>query len=1079
MKNTIAAVLVFVLLLPAARGADWPMYRADAARSGYTAERLPNKLALLWTHRASAAPEPAWPTSNRMHFDRTWQPVVAGGCVVFGTSADDKVIALALATGLRQWTFFTEGPVRFAPAVWRDRLFVASDDGWLYALSLANGTLLWKHRGGPDDRKCLGNGRLVSRWPARGGPVVLKDTVYFAAGIWPSDGIYLHALDARTGKPVWKNDRTGRLEMPQPHSGANAKSGPSPQGYLLATNQHIFVPTGRAVPAAFRRSDGKLDYYHLQKNHSIGGARAILADRFLLVAGCLFAQKGGDLAARCGRGVLGATPRGVVQSTGDLLVAYRWKDLQTRDRRGKEITYCGLEESARVQLRDESKKRRQLEQVVEKMSQLKALYDVRMRFKEAFDVVPKQRSLEVGLSQSRPAVERLGARVKPFLATMYERTNEVIVAGDEPVCGSEGRLDVVDLKAGKPRWSHPVEGAALGLAVADGRLIVSTDRGVLYCFGRRTGEARKVVSAEQDTSNPPESGATSRGYRYSAAAKEIIKKTSVTEGFCVDLGCGVGELSLALARRTKLQIYAVESDPVKVAAARKMLDAEGLYGVRVTVHQADPAAPRYPAYFANLIVSARSLAGKGDLHANKHVKRMQRPYGGAICTGKPGGMKPRIRGALEGAGNWTHQNANPANTICSTDRIVRGPLAMLWYRDAVLKLSDRHGQGPAPLVNRGYLVTEGLHGICAVDAYNGRTLWVYDLPGVLKDYDGVHHDVGVGDTGSNFCLSDDSVYVVTGPRCLRIDLAGGKKLGEMKTPVAAEARDRAWGYVACAGGMLFGTVANHEHSVSPRYLDIKLRTESVLFFALDAKTGKLKWRYDPKNSIRHNAITIGGDRVYLIDRPIALADRITKPIPRGKHRPLLKPGEHPGGVLICLDAATGRVLWEQAENVFGTQLALSEDHGVVLMHYQAVKHPFFKLPSEIGGRLAAFDAASGRKLWDRKAAFVTRPIINGDVIYAEGGAWNVKTGKPAPFEFKRSYGCGQISASTHLMLFRSGTLGYLDLTRTAGTENFGGIRPGCWFNAIPAGGLVLAPDGSSNCACSYQMHAWMALQPEE
>ena len=1071
MKNTIATILIFVLLSPIARGADWPMYRADAARSGYTTESLPDKLTLLWTYRGRANPTPAWPTSSRMHFDRAWQPIVAGGCVIFGTSADDKVIALSLDTGSPKWTFFTEGPVRFAPVVWKDRLFAASDDGWIYALSLADGTLLWKRRGGPNNRKCMGNGRLISRWPARGGPVVLKDTVYFAAGIWPSDGIYLHALDARTGKSVWTNDRTGRLQTPQPHSGATAKSGPAPQGYLMASDRHIFAPTGRAVPAAFNRSNGKLDYYHLQKNQSIGGSRAILADRFFLVAGCLFEQKGGDLSARCGRGVLSATPRGVVQSTGDLLVAYRWKDLQAHDRRGKAITYRGLEESARISLRDESKTHMQLEKVVGKLSQLKPLYDVRMRFKAASDGVARQRNLETGLSQSRPVVERMGARVNPFLATTYERTNEVIVAGDEPVCGSSRRVDVVDLKTGKSRWSHPVQGAALGLAVASGRLIVSTDRGVLYCFGRQTGGASKKAPKQLNTA--------SRKSRYEAAASEIVKTTGLTEGFCVDLGCGSGELSLALARRTKLRIYAVESDPVKVASARKMLDAAGLYGVRVTVHQADPSDPPYPAYFANLIVSARSVTGDDSFGANRRIRRMQRPDGGVICTGKPGRMKSRVRGPLDGAGSWTHQNANPANTICSKDRILRGPLTMLWYRDTVLKLSDRHGQGPAPLVHRGCLVTEGLNGICAVDAYNGRTLWVYDLPGILKDYDGVHHDVGVGDTGSNFCLSDDSVYVVTGPRCLRIDLVGGKKLGEMQTPVAAEARDRAWGYVACSGGTLFGTVANHEHAVSPRYLNIKLRTESVLFFALDAKTGKLKWRYKPKNSIRHNTIAIGAKCVYLIDRPIALADRITKPQPRGKHRPPLKPGKHPAGVLVCLDAATGRVLWKQSDDVFGTQLALSEDHGVVLMHYQAVKHSFFKLPSEIGGRLAAFDAASGRRLWDIKASFVTRPVINGEVIYAEGGAWNVKTGKPTPFEFKRSYGCGQISASTNLMLFRSGTLGYLDLTRSVGTENFGGIRPGCWFNAIPAGGLVLVPDGSSNCACSYQMHAWLALQPAE
>ena len=62
------------------------------------------------------------------------------------------------------------------------------------------------------------------------------------------------------------------------------------------------------------------------------------------------------------------------------------------------------------------------------------------------------------------------------------------------------------------------------------------------------------------------------------------------------------------------------------------------------------------------------------------------------------------------------------------------------------------------------------------------------------------------------------------------------------------------------------------------------------------------------------------------------------------------------------------------------------------------------------------------------------------------------------------------------MLFRSGTLGYLDLSRDAGTENFGGMRPSCFINAIPAGGLVLAPDGSSKCRCSYQMRAWFALR---
>ena len=42
--------------------ADWPQHRGDAARSGYTAEAVPNRLELAWVHRARHAPRPAWPT---------------------------------------------------------------------------------------------------------------------------------------------------------------------------------------------------------------------------------------------------------------------------------------------------------------------------------------------------------------------------------------------------------------------------------------------------------------------------------------------------------------------------------------------------------------------------------------------------------------------------------------------------------------------------------------------------------------------------------------------------------------------------------------------------------------------------------------------------------------------------------------------------------------------------------------------------------------------------------------------------------------------------------------------------------
>ena len=73
-----------------------------------------------------------------------------------------------------------------------------------------------------------------------------------------------------------------------------------------------------------------------------------------------------------------------------------------------------------------------------------------------------------------------------------------------------------------------------------------------------------------------------------------------------------------------------------------------------------------------------------------------------------------------------------------------------------------------------------------------------------------------------------------------------------------------------------------------------------------------------------------------------------------------------------------------------------------------------------------------------------------------------------------------------LMVFRSATLAYHDLDRPGGTSekqpgiiDYGGIRPGCWLNAIPAGGVVLVPDATSGCQCSYLNKAWVVLQPME
>src|SRR5256885_3019848 len=128
-RGYIRALIVALMSATTAEAADWPTYRADAARSGYTAEELPRELATRWIFHPRHAPQPAWPgpkaepkpsstTAARISFDRAFQALVAGGKLFFGNSADCHVYALDAATGRELWSFCTDGPVRVAPPAW-------------------------------------------------------------------------------------------------------------------------------------------------------------------------------------------------------------------------------------------------------------------------------------------------------------------------------------------------------------------------------------------------------------------------------------------------------------------------------------------------------------------------------------------------------------------------------------------------------------------------------------------------------------------------------------------------------------------------------------------------------------------------------------------------------------------------------------------------------------------------------------------------------------------------------------------------------------------------------------------------
>jgi len=278
LTRTILFLAIGILSASAGQAAgagDWPMWRYDSKRSGRSPEMAPSKPRLSWK-KTWPALKPAY-RSKRLQFDAGYEPIIMGELLFLASSLNDSVTAISLDDGSQAWRFYANGPVRFAPVAVGGRVYFGSDDGHLYCLRASSGKLEWKFRAAPSKRRLLGNGRLISAWPIRGGPVLQDGKIYFAAGVWSFEGVFVYCLDAASGKLSWLNDRSGYIYGPHPH-GARAFGGLSPQGYLVVNGDELVVPCSAAYPARFDLATGKLKDFSLPGFSRIPGGWFAMAD---------------------------------------------------------------------------------------------------------------------------------------------------------------------------------------------------------------------------------------------------------------------------------------------------------------------------------------------------------------------------------------------------------------------------------------------------------------------------------------------------------------------------------------------------------------------------------------------------------------------------------------------------------------------------------------------------------------------------------------------------------------------------------------------------------------------------------
>ena len=1056
LRRVMRCALVFLTGVSgwAAAGAeDWPTYMHDGARSGVTAEQIGTSLTEQWIYRAPAEPRPAWPDPQhgwtelpKVKFDDAFYTTAVGDKVFFGSSVDDQIYALDAKTGAVRWKFFTGGPVRLAPSVDNGRVFAGSDDGNVYCLGADDGRLIWKFQVAPESRRVVGNGRIISLWPVRTSVMVENGRVYCGAGVFPYHRTLMAALNAADGKLLWRSDTLGN------------RWGFSPQGYLLSCERGLIVPCGRATPVCVDRDKGEVAYVALPTEKGDGGTYSVVVGK-KLYAGTQTTLRGYDTDT--------GTPRG------------KWSPAE-RLLAGPDA-YFVLQGPAQPAYGHRS--------VSEEKNAITA-YDRR-----AWDTPGAKDAAAI-----KAATRWKFAR--PELTSM-------ILAGDRIIAGADNEVFVLDAKTGASLWSGKVDGRAVGLAVAQGRLLVSTTKGRIHCFAPGAAHASAPDVARQ----PPPSPAAAQ------AAQRILKETGLRKGYALIIGDdaaalaegwplavlggrgsdaqearrleAIAPLACELAKQSELHVVCVAFGAPAVERARIFADASGLYGTRVSVIDAAPNLLPFPDFAANLIVQ---IEHAGYTAAPRELQRVLKPCGGVLLTGwLSGPWKKTVRGELEGSGWWSHPFADAGNSGSSADQRVKGRLEVLWFGEpGANEFPDRHQRGVAPLMVYGRVFCQGWefsekkNTVFCFDAYNGVRYWEREIPGAARLY--------MPSVSGNIAATADSLFVAAHDKCFRLDATTGETKATFTTPRNADGTTPAWLYLGVADGLLLGSTENPNR---PKFSDA--------VFAHNIETGSLLWTYRGRE-IRDTTIAYENKRVFFVE------DRHPKPPPppqpaKPKTKTKAATTEH-GFVpeakqagpmprtIVALNAVRGKIAWEKEADLSncgrwdagnnGHLHALCKDGVLVL---GGAYSPYgARKGDEPLRRAMAISTRDGSQLWCSPVGNLSRPLVMHGALLADPVFHDLRTGEKLVNKNPktgretvwssgpRTGGCGSISASDSMVFMRSGFTIWRDVL-SGGTSSFTGVRPGCFINIIPAGGVVVQAEASSGCSCYHAVQGTVVFKP--
>lgn len=720
---------------------------------------------------------------------------------------------------------------------------------------------------------------------------------------------------------------------------------------------------------------------------------------------------------------------------------------------------------------------------------------------------------------------------------VYYAANEHRDRGQgQPAEGKDGAVFALDARDGKNLWEVRIPERTHQMAVAGGRLFVSTRQGTIYCFGSPGEEGGGVV----DESVEPDPFTQVQDKDIQAcrhAAQRILAANDPgeqglgleKEGFALVLDCDSGALAFSLAKSSNLYICAVFDDPDKAQTARRRFSRANLLASRISVWFREPGTRLpYSPNFADLIVSERAAVGGVMPDYTVELEHLLKPIRGIallggkqedkvisqwVATARTGEWKTiiqhemrwavHVRPPVDNGGGWTHANGNPGNTMCSHDSALKPPLGIVWYGPPYSK----HSLGRPPLVHNGVLVCPiDENTVEGYDAYNGRKLWHYNgrklwhynkvlaLGGRSTDRNSRMMAVG----GNSLFIPDGNVEPgKKNQGVLRLDLWTGKVIGGYPAPFP----EMRMGHFALSrDGKTFWRSGYGDKT--------ETQGDWTCLYAVDTESGKVLWmaggpgKEKPfglySERVPYERWAAMGDGLIYIKRAgpsaeqVAQLDAETKAYLAQNDPESLKNFDQLRRQIkrfVAMDAMTGKILYDRAVDVQDCDTYVAAHNGKVLFLNNSGEKWWggFGANAFKDNSIAVHDALTGKFLWKRKCNYRFEPVITDNTIYAEPWAFDLATGKRQRREHpitgakgdftwvRHDKQCGGYSGSTHFLFGRNKGFGYHDVLRDHGMYQTWHHRQACDPDTSSGGGMMLKPPFNIGCGCPWSLPYTIAM----